>query len=408
MKYKRILLCILFLAAYTAGAEPEPKRGFAVHEWGVFRVNTDAEYANAELRVEWDELPPFVYGHIKGRTVPQSWGAVEIRKRPIVFFHTDKPVIAKVHIDFPGGEAGAWYPATSVPSIIRFDKEPKTGQVLEWNLGIKNPPQGWAPGHNGLRDVPDKHWIQRIRQVSSDPIYARFGPRFNDVDFEKFLYYDGIFPQKNWVKIKIEAEKITLKNLCQHTLFDVTIVDRRGEPLRIAHVPEFKADASLNIDKWTKQEEATVVKESVARLQEQLVAAGLYQDEADSMIDLWRTDFFMTPGLSLFYRLPQKEYDRCLPLTITPKPDSLVRVGLIHQAHLEPEFKDKIIQLIIQLDAKRFAERVEARKQLLRCGPAALAIINTYRKTNKISAEVENQLADLIKKWSSKDAFDRD
>ena len=46
-------------------------KGLVVHEWGVFRVNEDADFANADLRAEWDGLPEFVYGHIKGRVVPQ-------------------------------------------------------------------------------------------------------------------------------------------------------------------------------------------------------------------------------------------------------------------------------------------------------------------------------------------------
>ena len=55
----------------------------------------------------------------------------------------------------------------------------------------------------------------------------------------------------------------------------------------------------------------------------QLVAAGLFDDEAKSLVDLWRHKQFETPGLTAFYRLPQSEYDVQMPLTITPCPSRL-------------------------------------------------------------------------------------
>ena len=110
-------------------------------------------------------------------------------------------------------------------------------------------------------------------------------------------------------------------------------------------------------------------------LVEQLTKEGLFEDEALSLVDLWKEDFFETPGLSAFYRLPSAEYDVRLPLTVTPKPESVVRVGLIYQGHLEPNFAERIGELIKQLDAVKFAERDAAMKKLLAIGPAALVQI---------------------------------
>ncbi len=168
--------------------------------------------------------------------MPQHWGAVETRRKPIIFFHADQPLEARVKIGFPGGQASVWYPATESPAVFGFDKQPKTGGSLEWNLGIKACPNGWQPKNQAPPDVGEKHWIGRIREVKADDIYARFGPNFTDVERDKFLYYDGIFPQGKWLKISVNKDNVELTSLVKHALLDVTVVDRRGETVRVGEM----------------------------------------------------------------------------------------------------------------------------------------------------------------------------
>ena len=42
-----------------------------------------------------------VSSHIRGRLVPQHWGAVEIRNRPIIFFHATEPMQFTLTLGFP-------------------------------------------------------------------------------------------------------------------------------------------------------------------------------------------------------------------------------------------------------------------------------------------------------------------
>ena len=399
----------LFFAASVGQAQPlEPavKKGFVVHEWGVFRVNENADYANADLRAEWDDLPEFIYGHIKGRAVPQHWGAIEIRRRPIVFFHATEPITARLKINFPGGLAGVWYPATEDPAVYGNLKQPKVGSSLTWNLGIKQCPQGWQPKQPNLPAVSAKHWIARIRQVKSDEIFARYSPNPLDVEREKFIYYDGIFPQGKWMKIEVEKERVSLTSRVKHPVFDVTVVDRRSEKVRIGRIGRFDAGDTVKEVKFTDVDASRFSSEAAETLLKQLVGAGLYEDEAKSLVDLWRKELFETPGLNLFYRLPQEEYDARLPMHLTPKPESLVRVGLVYHAHLEPDFAERILELARQLDAERFADRDAAMKKLLTIGPAALVELQRLRNKKDLSVEVRERIDALIKKWNAKEGFD--
>lgn len=402
------LLLLGISASEVKDLEPVPAnaKGLSVHEWGVFRVNEDVDFANAALRAEWDDLPGFVYGQIKGRVVPQHWGALEERLRPIIFFHAKEPAMVRVKIDFPGGMAGVWFPATERPAVYGFEKQPKIGGSLEWNLGVKQCPNGWLPKNTTPPEVSDKHWIHGIRQVKADEIYARYSPNNMDVEREKFIYYDGLFPQKRWMKVVVDGKQVSLMNQVKHAVFDVTVVDRRAERIRIGRHAKLDAGEKCVVQ-FNEIEASRFTSEAVDALAKQLVAAGLNDDEAKSLIDNWKVRMFETPGLHLFYRLPQSEYDVLMPLTITPKPESVVRVGLIFQGHLEPDFAERILELVKLLDAPKFADRDAATKKLLAIGPAALVQIQRFRDRKDLSIEVKERIDSLVKKWSSKEAFDR-
>src|SRR5207245_10217803 len=57
-----------------------------------------------------------------------------------------------------------------------------------------------------------------------------------------------------------------------------------------------------------------------------LVIEGLYQREAQAMVNTWRDSWFEEDGLRVLYTLPREWTDRTLPLTLDPKPRELVRV----------------------------------------------------------------------------------
>lgn len=399
MNIMKSLLAVLLSASAALAVEPKK---LAVHEWGVFRVNEDAALANADMRAIWDGLPPFVYGHIRGRQVPQHWGAVEIRDRPILFFHAAEAGQVTLKIDFPGGMPAVWWPGTQVPTVFGNQKQPAVGKVLQWELSVKKPAQGWL---TRARPVDEGHWFARLRKVQADDIFARFGPGNRYVEQEKFLYYDGLFPQSKWLKIDVDKETIALTNRVKHAVLDVTIVDRRDDDKpRIGRLEKLDAGAAGKVV-CTPVDASRLASEASAALVKQLATAGLFEDEALSLADLWRKEMFETPGLHVFYRLPQDEYDRLLPLTITPKPESVARVGLVFHGHVEPDLAERILDLVKQLDSPRFAVRDAARKKLLQIGPAALVQLQKLKQAD-LSAEVWKQVESLIKQWGAREAFE--
>jgi hypothetical protein len=402
---KSLLSLVVALFVSSVAFSQAPKK-LAVHEWGVFRVHEDEEMANADLRALWDNLPEFVYGHIRGRLVPQHWGAVEIRDRPVLFFHASEPAHFTLKIDFPGGMPGVWWPATQIPAIYANQKQPEVSKFLQWEVSVKQPHAQWSTQNVQAKAIEKGHWLNRLRDVQADDVFVRFGPGGHYVQREKFIYYDGLFPQQRWVKFDVEKERVTLTNRVKHAVFDVTVVDARKDgKVRIGRLDKLDAGAKESSIAFTEVDLSRFASEASDTLTKQLVSAGLNDDEAKSLVDLWRKDMFETPGLHAFYRLPSEEYNRLLPLTMTPKVGEVVRVGLVFHGHLEADLPDRIAELVKQLDSDRFAVRDAAKKKLLAYGPSALVHLRKLKKTD-LSTEVWKQVEALVRQWHVKKAFE--
>jgi len=133
----------------------------------------------------------------------------------------------------------------------------------------------------------------------------------------------------------------------------------------------------------------------------QLARAGLNEDER---AEVWKKDFFETEGLTLFYRLPQAEYDRLLPLTIAPRPEKVVRTMLVHHPHCEPDLGERVMALVTQLDSNNFQERIDAQKRIHALGRAAFVHLIRARNA-KPSLEVTARLNKLLEEFESERVF---
>ena len=129
-----------------------------------------------------------------------------------------------------------------------------------------------------------------------------------------------------------DPANVTMKNGAKHALTHLFVVDRRGVAGRFAHVPELAADASAKIE-FRDLNAPAAGKAVLAALKD----AGLTESEAAALFVVWKPQFLESAGLTAFYILPQAEYDRMLPLVVTPKPAETVRVGVVLHPRLEGE-----------------------------------------------------------------------
>ena len=383
-------------------AEAPTRKGFVVHEWGVWRIHNDIELANADLRQIWDGLPKFVYGQVSQRDLPKHWQNIEPMDKPVLFFHAPEAFEADLRIDFPSGIPAVWWPGTISPGVHNgtLVSEPATKpfKSLHWHLHVKKP-LGRHP-QPAYSDVPEGHWVRTLRGVQADDIFATVGERNFGLEMERFVYYDGLLPRGKMATIEVKDQSAVVGNQAKFPLFDVTVVDRRTpDKPRLARLAKLEAGGSRELDfkdldgaKWPDDGAKTLVG--------QLKEAGLFEDEAASLATLWRRDLFESEGVTLFYRLPQEEYDRLLPLTLKPRPETLLRVGLVQHPYCEPGLEDRVAKLVKELNNDEFAKREAAQQSLALMGRAAYVHLLKLRGT-VTAPEPKRRIEELLEKYDA-------
>jgi hypothetical protein len=86
-----------------------------------------------------------------------------------------------------------------------------------------------------------------------------------------------------------------------------------------------------------------------------LSTTGLYRDEALAMVNTWRQQWFRTPGVRVLYFAPRSWLDREVSLSITPAPDSEVRVMVMRVELLTRDMENYDVDATIDLGTDRAA-----------------------------------------------------
>ena len=329
--------------------DPAGVQGYAVHEWGVFTIHPDLEMANAALAAEWAGCPRELY-----RTEPPNLRNLPWRgtvKKPIVYFHwqadgppPEKGVAMKVR--FPDGRPVIWWPASEEGAGTAPPGKEVTDS-LSWRLYLRNEPKAHGPAGARPRTpaVAADHWYAQARKVKAEPVFAYGGhSRLGTaIDAEQFVYYDGLMTPLAFLKSRRTATgDLVLDNTAPYPLHDLWCVDHTGDKRtgpgpRLARVPLVPVGTKEIVPEWRVVPAADWAKATAEQLAADLEKTGLHADEARSLVAIWQPGFFHAPGLTLFYRLPQREYDRVTTITLDPVPETLVRVGIVLHAHAEPE-----------------------------------------------------------------------
>jgi hypothetical protein len=394
----RPALLVLLVCATTVPAQA-PTKGLVVHEWGVWRVHDDQALANADRRAVWDGLPKFVYGQVEGRDLPKHWQNLLEVDKPVLFFHAEQPVAVTLRVAFPDGLPAVWWPGTEEPAF-RYGRPvgPRPGEparALAWRFHLKQPP----PGHRdrGLLPVDKGHWVETLRAAGGDDVFALVGEERFGLEREKFLYYDGLLPRGRWATVKVDGDRVTLTSAATVPLFDVVVTDRRRPgKLRVARLDRLDAGAT-QAPALAEADARAWPAEAEKALLAQLTGSGLFDAEARSLVALWREDLLLAEGVTVFYRLPQQEYERLLPLTMAPRPERLVRVGLVQHPHCEPDLAERVARLVKQLDSDDFETRERAQQELERLGRAAFVHLVRLRDAAR-DVEVRRRLDELLRK----------
>jgi len=351
-----IVLGTLALAAPRASASDL----WTIHEWGTFTALQD-EQGNAlgGINVDDEPLPQFVHnlnpyvldrsyslGHVMMKGAPERHPFVTLRlETPVIYFHPPRgstvPRKLDVGVSLRGGWLTQFYPAAEAdaPGLKEgsFDFGPITRDTvgkLAWNgLTVGQP----APGPATDQSV----WLAPRKVQAADVTTA-------DGESERYLFYRGVGnfaaplqvvadPARDELAIHARFEDVLARGQSQqigrlwlvHVLANGQVAYRAFGPLIVGgdrqpvagriHASFAAGDFSYGRLDELRHE-----------LQQSLVADGLYADEANALIETWNRAYFRSPGLRLFFLVPQAWTDHYLPLSVSaPAEIRRVMVGRI-------------------------------------------------------------------------------
>jgi hypothetical protein len=298
----------LLLAAGLA-MEPSPE-GLVVHEWGTLTsvVGEDGVPIPWRPLRQRSELPGFVYvGIPKG---PQT--ATVRMETPVVYFYSDREIVASVKVDFPGGQITEWYPAA------RW--EPSR---LQWSQ-VRIRPETASPLRHQARD---SHYY-RARQTDAALVAVGSGAA---LQHERFLFYRGVGTCRLPASVRLKGQTVEVASAAE--VGPVVLFERHGGLVGYRRQDLAGGETFL---------ERPVLGDSLAALRgelhQMLVESGLYPREAAAMLATWDESWF-EEGLRLFYILPGPETDALLPMSIDPEPQERVRVLVARIEILTPEME---------------------------------------------------------------------
>ena len=315
-----LLACCFAISSYSLGKDARPVySSLTAHEWGTF---TSIAGSDGQA-VEWSpltgstDLPAFVE-HFRDPGFKLGLRGTVRMETPVLYFYSSKEETVSVNVAFSKGVITEWYPhasrvepASSLYGEI-LHKTAASGSIAWDSISL-------AP--TGRPDFPagaEKNHYYAARTTSSTPLRVK-APTGEQQ--EKFLFYRGVSTFSVPLSATLEAEgKLLVKNPGDQEIPTTILFERRGEKIgyRIGGVLRERAifdppELSAGIDDLARD------------LVGILVGQGLYQDEAQAMVETWRDSWF-EEGSRLLYIVPPAFVNEVLPLSIKPTPAQTVRV----------------------------------------------------------------------------------
>ena len=367
--------------AGTVAAE----NNLVVHEWGTFTSIAGKD----GVALEWrplngpPDLPKFVHTIQEGdaglRNAPKADLRAAVRmETPVVYFYSNHDIDVSVKVDFPKGKITEWYPqARLVSTGINW------GRFKVMPGAAINLPAEFSPSHYFAARETDSAPVQ-VCSTDGKPAQQ-----------EKFLFYRGVGTFDLPLSVKLDGDKLLLKNLSTNKIERLIVFENRGGKVGYRMLDAFTGE--------TTSERPTLdanIELLISDLKQRLVAAGLYEKEADAMIKTWRTSWF-EEGMRVFYVLPKATTDTVLPIDIDPKPTQLVRVLVGRAEVITPETEKSVQQQVKMLGDPSSGVREEAMLAIRKYGRFSEPILKRILE-NERNELMRKRIEELIESTATK------
>ena len=318
------LLFVIITAAHALSDPPKPNDqiDLRVHEWGTF---TSIAGENGEA-VSWrpfggpTDLPCFVDRFRNSKR--DILGSVRM-ETPVLYFYGSRDSTVDVKVLFPKNVITEWYPKATVS---------RTNDAIEWS-DVRISPN--ATAEFPVEPGESHYYAARETDAASLQVGSQK---------EKFLFYRGVGTFALPISAKAMGDGILVKNLRADAVPGLILFENRGGKLRYQVAGTLRNEVALDLR--SQQASLRPLEMDLERI---LVAEGLYQKEAQAMIETWRDSWF-EEGTRLFYVVPQHVIDSVLPLNIQPAPAQIARVFVGRMELITPFIEEDVRQAIAKND----------------------------------------------------------
>ena len=370
-------------ARTTIAPDPTPADDpLTVHEWGTFTTLQGATGGSLDgLQHETESLPHFVHSRTAAQPSPFAvYGDTSLdvpikhvggkMETPVIYFYTKGRRHVRVHVDFENGLLTQWYPNASIAAPSLGAKEASFSDIaaltrssLEWELDL-TPAAAEPPSE--MPSVEQEDPWQFARETNADWVRNGSG------EAERYVFYRGLG------RMQLPMGVMALGS-------SMTVVHNKGaEPMTAAFVLEMQASGvgrfkklealgagqalSVSLGEIALRDKEQVVADLQGAVSAALVAQGLYADEARAMVRTWSRTWFASEGTRVIYMVPTKATEAILPMTIEPKPASLVRVLVGRHEYLTPDAEREVAALLAKRMSADVSVREAAMKRLAHLG----------------------------------------
>jgi hypothetical protein len=362
-----------------------PKNGLIVHEWGTFTSIAGKD----GVALEWrplngaSDLPKFVHtiqdadGGLRHPAKADLTAAVRM-ETPVVYFYSPSEMDVSAKVGFPKGKITEWYPqASSVGNGINW------GQIKVMPNAAVNLPVSYTDSH-----------YYAARETDAAPVQV-CGTNGKPPQQEKFLFYRGVGTFDLPLSVKAGQKHIVLRNSGHEEISHLIVFENRGGKIGYRVFDGFSGETTLerlaldqNLD--------TLLRE----LKLMLVNSGLYEREAEAMINTWRDSWFEA-GLRVFYILPRQTTDAVLPITIDPRPAEMVRVLVGRAEVITPEMEKSVQRQVSKLTDPSPQVRETAMQSIRQYGRFSEPILKQILENEKDEA-IRERIRQVIDKAGGK------
>ncbi|MCW8132868.1 MAG: hypothetical protein KIS92_21150 [Planctomycetota bacterium] len=402
-------LLAVTLAWSLRAADEEP---FIVHEWGVM-VRSSVLVAStnpAEMRLVraapeggkpaallsapnelFSEMPAFVARH---DAVYQPKAQYRDWNKPVIHFYGKEGLAVEARIRTPKGHPIAYYPKPKlIEETFWMMGSGRTDAVgMIWSGKLSKQPTGGEP------KAPEGHWWNAARTIPGMYFSGEGGA-------ERFIFWEASALQEPLVAASVAADALDLKNAHEDASGQVLVVVNDGTRRGWAVVKDVPGKGSVKVPKDEIFQAAPGDDALLAAARAQWESFGMTREEAAAIVEIWKSDLLASRGFLVVSRMPGKVFDAIFPLEVLPKPDALVRAGVVFDAvpgEAErigwlPELKKDMAAWSKQLEDENFEVRDRAVRAFAQVGDLAAPVLEALAKSEdpNVSTPAKRLLANL-------------